>query len=216
MKMNFNWIVGIALLATTAAPMTALAQQDDPGNKIIPSVELDQSDVRDALKLVFRSSGISYTVAPDVQGVITISVTNQPLRTVLRNILNQVDSTWREEGGIYNIIRKPQVTTTNPPNTGVGTGATAALRPRKIYLRSADPALIALLLSGSGSTQIQPETSTAVGGFGGGVGGGGLGGGGFGGGGFGGGGLGGGGFGGGGGGFGGGGSRGGGGFGGGG
>ncbi len=171
MKKTFRTVLGLAMLACmVTAPVIAVAQ-DDPGNTIIESLELDQADIRDALKIIFRATGLNYTVAADVQGVITVSLKDVPFKTALRNILNQVDSTWREEAGIYNIVRKPAVTAPTATDPG-SLGAAAANPIRKIYIQHADPFLIALLLSGSGSVNSQPETSTSVGIGGGGQGGG--------------------------------------------
>jgi hypothetical protein len=131
--------------------------------------------------------------------LVTIKVSNLPFETVLRNILNQVNATWRVEAGVYQIVKR-EPPPTDIPSGNQGGAVTTSTVTRKIQITHADPLLIAILLSGE---QLQfglpPELSTSsgaqFGGFGGGFGGGGFGGGGFGGrGGFGGGGFGGGGF----------------------
>jgi hypothetical protein len=181
----------------------------DPSNQIIPSLELDSADVREALRALFKNVGVSYSIAPEVQGTVTVSLRNVTFEAALQNILKQVNATYRVEGGIYQIVLKEEV--------GGGTGVTPDTGPppkttvvRRLKIRSADPQMIITLLSGSQSTSVAPEQSTifntnsggggglggggGFGGGGGGFGGGGFGGGGFGGGGFGGGGFGGGGF----------------------
>ncbi len=200
-------VAALAVCTLMLAPLRAIAQ-GDPRDKIIPSLELDQADIRDALKILFRSVQVNYTIASDVQGTVTVSLKNVPFETALRNVLSQADATYRVEGGIYVIIKK---VVENPTSSNEGT--TVATKPenlpRRIKIRHADPQLIMVLLNGAQSTFLQPEMSTIVsggsggagggsGGFGGGLGGGGFGGGGLGGGsgggGFGGGGFGGGGF----------------------
>ena len=212
-------MIALAFAATLVlAPSMINAQQNDPRNQTIAELKLDNADVRDALKLLFGKVGVSYSVAPDVQGLVTCNLKDVPFETALRNLLNQVNATYRIEGGIYNVIVKPDTsgTQSNPTNE---TPATEASKPiRKIRLYSADPSLIIAILNNNTNPQSTfPEITLnplGGGGFGGGGGGFSGGGGGFsgGGGGFGGGGFGGGGFGGGGGGFGGGGGMGGGGF----
>ena len=171
--------MGLAIVgAMLMAPAAVMAQggQDD---KIIPSLDLDQADIRDALKIIFKNAGYSYSVDNTVQGTVTVHLTNIPFETALRNVLNQVSSTYRIEGGIYNIVLRPN---------DIATGTLAPPVPeaneiiRKIYIRSADPALIFAILAGTADIGSMPETSTLSfgGGFGGG--GGGRGGGGFGGG----------------------------------
>lgn len=216
---NAQKTIIMALLAVSmwGGSIAASHAQGDPSQTIIPSLELQEADVREALKALFRTVGVSYSIAPDVQGTVTVSLRNVTFETALLNILKQVDATYRVEGGVYQIIKRPP---DNEANAGAGTGPTTApnakLPIRRLKIRSADPQFIMLMLSGSQSTGIAPEMSTVsntrnLGGGGGGLGGGGnggfggggggLGGGGLGGGGLGGGGLGGGGFGGGGGGF---------------
>ena len=183
--------VGLVCLAMIAAcglvPLPAHSQ-GGPGGTIIPSVQFENADIRDALKVLFRPVGASYSVAPEVQGLVTANLTNVPFETALRNLLNQVNATYRIEGGIYNIIIKP---TENPnPVNPIDGGATATRTNPivKIRIRNADPALIIAILSNQISVTTPPEISGLSGGIGGqggggfGGGGGGLGGGGFGGG----------------------------------
>jgi hypothetical protein len=168
------------------APAEVKAQQD-PNNMIIESIELDQADIRDALKVLFRSTSLNYTVAPDVQGVITVSLKNVPFKTALRGILTQVDATWREEGNIFNVIRKPDPTaaTGNTPELG-NTSQAAEFFPPIVLLN--DPQMILNILLDQADFSSEPETSSVPsissngGGFGGGSGGFGGGNGGFGGG----------------------------------
>lgn len=204
MKLKFASLALPALMTLMmAAPLPAMAQ-DDPRDRMVSSLELDQADIRDALKLLFRMVQANYTVNPDVQGTVTISLQNVPFETALRAVLNQVDATWRVEGGIYNIIKKAEPAPVTPgvdPTLGNTTPQQNNV-PRRIKLRSADPYLILLLISQSSPSAdvfLQPEMSTypqggggggggmgGNGGFGGGYGGGngGMGGGGFGGGGM--------------------------------
>lgn len=172
-----NYVGKLLTLALAAAmltvPLNLGAQTDDPGNRIVPSFEVDQADIRDALKILFNSSGISYTVAPDVQGPVTASIKDQPFRTVLRNILNQVGATWREEGGVYNIIMRPAATDTETGGDDPLAGADNQVNaPRIIRVMHADPALLIRILAGEGDVTIPPETSSysgVGGGFGGGM-----------------------------------------------
>jgi type II secretory pathway component GspD/PulD (secretin) len=189
-------MLAIGMLA--GAPVRAFAQ--DPSQQIIPSLELDSADVREALRALFKNVGVSYSIAPEVQGTVTVSLRNVTFEAALQNILKQVNATYRVEGGIYQIVLKETPTG--------GTEGDQGTRPeirstviRRLKIRSADPQMIINLLAGSQSTGVFPDESsdanTPSGGNGGsgGMGGGGMGGGGgFGGGGFGGGGMGGGGF----------------------
>ncbi len=174
----------IAASVFTLAPVKSYAQQQDPANQIIPSLELEQADVREAIKILFRNLNVSYSIAPEVQGTVTVSLRNVPFETALQNILKQVNATYRVEGGVYQIIARIDPGVTTGPEQLPG-GTPAAKPPiRRLKIRSADPMFIMMMLSGTQSTQISPEMSTIMKSPGGGQGGGqgGQGGGGFGGG----------------------------------
>ena len=186
MKVNKR-TVGLVCLAMIAvcglAPLPTRAQ-GGAGGQTIPSVQFENADIRDALKVLFKAVGANYSVAPEVQGLVTANLSNVPFETALRNLLNQVNSTYRIEGGIYNIILKP-VETPTPVGTGDLGAATTRTNPIvKIRIKHADPALIVEILAARAGIMIQPEMSTlggGMGGFGGGGMGGGFGGGGMGG-----------------------------------
>jgi len=137
-------------LALVSAPGLAHARQDDMANKNVSSLELQDADVREAIRVLFRMVGADYSIDPAVQGLIQLSVKDRPFETVLRaildqvNVLDQVNATWRREGGIYYITPKrdealpglPDV-----PDVPQASGTTWA----RIPLNSIDPALLAVL-----------------------------------------------------------------------
>jgi type II secretory pathway component GspD/PulD (secretin) len=153
--------LGLALLSgLVAVPVSGIAQNQD--EKIIQSLDLDQADIRDALKIIFKHVGYSYSVDPAVQGTIVVHIENKPFETVLRNVLNQVDATYRIEGGIYNIVPRPA-----PPDPTTGQDPTIpppSQTIRRIRIQHADPSLIVRMLSAQADIGDQPETSTLQGG----------------------------------------------------
>ncbi len=198
MKLAMSVAFGIFLLG--AMPSVASAQEDI-SQKQISSLELEQADVREALRALFKNVNVSYSIAPEVQGPITVSLKNVTFETALQNVLRQVDATYRIEAGVYEIVKKAESIGPNQ-KTETDTKPVDTKIIRRIKIRSADPAFIAMMLGskeGNQNYDVAPERSTlnktqAAGGGGGGLGGGGMGGGGMGGGGFGGGGMGGGGM----------------------
>ncbi len=193
----------LAVLLLSAMPSAAHAQDGDIIDKIVPSLEYEQIDVRDALKALFRIVNANYTVDNDVQGQVTLNLKNVKFGTVLENITRQVDATYRIEGGIFRILKKEETTGTTIPEAGATTPTAAAKPVRRIKILHADPMFIAMLIGGQGNQGYgtsHPEMSqmaylqSSGGQGGGGMGGGGMGGGGMGGGGMGGGGMGGGGM----------------------
>ena len=193
------WILaGLATCFTLGAPLQAHAQdaggaqdpaqqpaqgggQTDIESQNVASIELDQADVRDALRTLFKNVGVSYQIAQDVQGQITLNLKNVPFRTALESVLKQVDATYRIDGGVYNIIKKIGDTTlvTGPDNTGP-TPSTSNKVLRKIHIQHADPLVVYYMLQGlpmQTAVGLSPEMSALMRGRGG-AGGGGLGGGG--------------------------------------
>jgi hypothetical protein len=154
-------ILGLTLIG---APMMASAQ-DDKSQQIIPSLEYDSADVREALRALFRSVNVSYTIAPEVQGLITVSLKNQTFEVCLQNVLRQVNATYGVVAGVYNITPRNDV---DPINTGGGetvttTGDGKVLR--RIKIRHADPMLIMILIgsqNGSQITSLPPELTSLM------------------------------------------------------
>lgn len=169
-----KWKLAVATLFVATflvgAPLKACAQ--DVSTTIIPSLDLDQSDIRDALRALFKNVGVSYVIAPEVQGTVTVSLKDIPFETALQNILKQVDATYRVEGGVYSILKRPEaIVTTKTDDTTTGPKADTRIIKR-IYIQHADPQFIFLMLRGSlvfnGNW---PEITTVRGGGGGGIGG---------------------------------------------
>lgn len=151
-------IAGMLIVGGT--PVFA-ARQEDISQKTIPSLELNQADVREAVRALFKNVSISYLVAPEVQGTVTVSLKNVSFETALQNLLRQVDATYRVEGGVYEIVRR--VETVAPTSGPESTPTVRTTIIRRIRIRSADPAFIAAMLgakAGSQNYSISPEIST--------------------------------------------------------
>jgi len=152
-------------LATTMAALHyyGARQSEDVSQKLIPSLELEQADVREALRALFKDVGVSYSIAPEVQGSVTVSLKNVTFATALQNVLRQLDATYRVEGGVYEIIKR--VDTVAPVPEGRGPAPTSSsLIVKRIKIRSADPAFIAAMIGSKGGSQnyttASPERST--------------------------------------------------------
>ena len=170
MNKTLRTLVGIALFSSilVGAPFKAYAQAGGTGGTI-PNLELDQADVRDALRIIFRTVGANYSIDPLVQGTVTLSIRDVPFETALRNVLNQVGATYRVEAGIYVIFLRP---TADAAITGQQEllPAEQAMPIRRIRLRSADPFLIIQMLTGEADISLEPESSAfPQGGMGGGL-----------------------------------------------
>src|SRR5579885_671321 len=152
-------VLGLAVAMMAMGPVQALAQQD-PGTQIIPSLELQQADVRDALRALFRNVNVNYSIAPEVQGTVTVSLKNVLFEQALQNILKQVDATYRIDSGVFEIVKREAPTPTNSGNTAPESSLNVTNKIiRRIYIRSADPAFIFRMIKGSTATNITPEIS---------------------------------------------------------
>jgi hypothetical protein len=177
MKIQLVLAAIAVLMAAQASPL--LAQQGgDPTQRRV-TVKYDQADVRFVLKQLFDSVGVSYTLDPNVQGTVTVSLTDVPFTVALDNILRPLNLTYRVENGVYFVtVRQPEEAPLAPnvdtttPDEGVRLNL-----PEKVQLNYASPTLIAALLGGTLISYAQYELQSG-GGLGGGLGGfGGLGGG---------------------------------------
>jgi hypothetical protein len=183
MKKLFQWtLTAVVGLMMVSAPISAHAQID-PKDRIIPSLEFNDADVRDALRVLFKTVNVPYVINSDVQGTVTCSLTNVPFETALRNILSQVNATYRVEGGVYTILVK-QDAGSRPVGDGGDGGFTPTTTEKDVYptiipIRHADPMYIINLLNATWDMYMSPEITLgqslsggAGGGFGSGFGGG--------------------------------------------
>lgn len=69
-------------------------------------VRMDQVDVREAIRRIFRAVNSSYTIAPEVQGNVSLELQNVRFDIALENLVRQVDASFLIEGGVYNIVKK--------------------------------------------------------------------------------------------------------------
>ena len=156
------------LVAAQASPLLAQQQGGDPTQRRV-TVKYDQADVRFVLKQLFDSVGVSYTLDPNVQGTVTVSLTDVPFTVALDNILRPLNLTYRVENGVYFVtVRQPEEAPLAPsidtttPEEGVRLNL-----PEKVQLNYASPTLIAALLGGTLINYAQYELQSGGGGLGG-------------------------------------------------
>gem|GEM_PF-5832597 len=78
----------------------------ESSNLIVPIIEIDQADVRESIRMLMKWAQYSYSIAPEVQGSVTLDLRRVTLKVALQNILRQVDATYRIEAGVYQIVSK--------------------------------------------------------------------------------------------------------------
>src|SRR4051812_4403099 len=164
MVKNIKFALAAALGVVMLGGMAGTAHaQVDPGQQMISSLDLDSVDVREALRALFKNVGVSYSIAPEVQGTVTVNLRNVTFEAALQNILKQVDGTYRIEGGVYQIIKREDIippTQNQDPTTTTTTGNKTR---RKVFVRHADPQFLAILIgqqNGNQSYNLSPEVST--------------------------------------------------------
>ena len=95
----------LVVLLCLGASSRAVGQRD-VSQSSVGKFEMNQADVRVVLHDLFKLVGVSYSIAPEVQGTVTLSLRNVTFQTALENVLRQVDATYRVEGGVFSIIPK--------------------------------------------------------------------------------------------------------------
>jgi len=149
----------MTLTMLAGVPVSAYAQQD---SKV--TMDMQNADIREVLRALFKSVGKSYSVAPEVQGTVTVSLKGVEFETALQNVLKQVNATYRLTAGVYEIVQREE------PKPGDDTtgGIEPPAKPndkiiRRIRVRSADPMVIAMLMANSKTDfSLPPEVSTVI------------------------------------------------------
>ena len=129
-------------------PAAAHAQAPPANVKTLPPITLDLRDapVRQALEQLFNNAKVDFSIANEVQGFVTLKITDQPFENALRLILrsSSIPLTFVNEGGVY--IVKPRITDPNltnpngipPPTIDPGPGVASAAPPEVIPLNYID------------------------------------------------------------------------------
>lgn len=159
-------IAGIGFISAFAGVITPRAvQAQGNAERQLPPITLDLRDapIRQALEQVFGSAKVDYTIDNNVQGFVTLKITDQPFENALRLIMRSasVPLTYTRESGVY-IVRPRALDTAvgsgiggpggglnDPGSTGLGgdTASTRAASYETIQLTYADPADLAGILN---------------------------------------------------------------------
>ena len=158
-----------ALALLGGALVAAPARAQDPGTSDKPiTLNLNNVEIKTALKLLFKSAGITnYTIADNVQGYANINSTGVPFTVALNQLLNSVNAAFTVDNGSYNIAIKrptppPPATVVPQPNgTTIAPGdtnaASTADQPKRFYpipINKYDAYYIALLLGSQGIVRV--------------------------------------------------------------
>lgn len=111
-----------AFIALASVGVVSTVQAQGSGSR----VQFFQTDVREAIRQVFKTVNRSYSISPNVRGTVTMDMTGT-FESMLNALLRQVDATYRIEGGVYEII----------PNT-----------PTKVFISGPDPTDNSLIVRG--------------------------------------------------------------------
>ena len=99
-----------AALVLTSGPALAQESGAQPGASKRTSLKVDSADLRAALKMLFDSAGLNYSLEQSVRGTVTVSLYKIPFRTALESLLRSTESaaplTYRIEDGVYHISPK--------------------------------------------------------------------------------------------------------------
>lgn len=180
MKKMIASVTSLMVAVLFVFAVTPAVAQDIESKNI--TLDVQEADVRDVLRILFQDVGGSYMVDPAITGTVTISVKDQPFRSVLEAVVRQVNGTIRVQAGMYQIVPRQEVTITGDQNPAFIAPA-AQRRIQRIKIMHGDAQFIWQMLRGNAAWGRSPEISAlALGALGGAAGGAGGGAGGFGGG----------------------------------
>ena len=115
----------VAIGAVTLFPAAPVHAQDATLPTKEVNITLNQAPVVTALKTLFNSAGLNYTIDPSVTGLVTVNLRALPFDVALRSILRSSDPplAFTVEDGVYDI--HPRVEQIAVSTTGSGTTAPA-------------------------------------------------------------------------------------------
>ncbi|MBM3494246.1 MAG: hypothetical protein FJX72_07995, partial [Armatimonadetes bacterium] len=101
-------VIGMAIAA--AIPVRA-QDTDVSGRKV--TLNLENADIRYALKMLFEMVSVNYVLEENVQGAVTASLSDVTFRVALENILkatqSQLPLTYRVQDNVYTVSLKQEV-----------------------------------------------------------------------------------------------------------
>lgn len=109
--MNKTVIASVTAAVLIGGALTLPVRAQQPSTPL--TFKYENADVREVLRQVFLRSGVSYSLAPDIQGTVTLDLREVGFETALRNVLRQVDGTYLIEGGVFHVVRNS--VTVSPP-----------------------------------------------------------------------------------------------------
>lgn len=86
-----------------AVPSTPAPTRTPQTHKRI-TLNAKRADVRFVLRDVFRQADVSYTIAPDVTGTVTVSGKNMRFEVALKKVLSAAGATYTIGDNVYNIV----------------------------------------------------------------------------------------------------------------
>ncbi len=164
----------VALVGTAiCAAMPVRAQDADVSSKKV-TLNLENADIRYALKMLFEMVGVNYVLEENVQGAVTASLTDVSFRVALENILrttqSQLPLTYRVQDNVYTVsVKQEEIQDQSTTGTTEETTPEKRSRTVKIPVTYADAVDLAIALGGG----VIMSNQRMGGGYGGGYGGGG-------------------------------------------
>jgi type II secretory pathway component GspD/PulD (secretin) len=94
--MKSRFIVPALLVLGICVSAPRAQAQNEPGSDLATkkvTLNLENADIRYALKLLFQSVGANYQLDQNVQGSVTVSLTDVAFRTALESIMRSTATT---------------------------------------------------------------------------------------------------------------------------
>ncbi len=95
------------IVGMMGAPATAWSQSGTQVERYI-NLNISEGDIRDALKLVAEHGGLNLVIGPEVQGKVSLYLTNATLESALRAITLNNGFEYKVDEGIISVSKKPE------------------------------------------------------------------------------------------------------------
>ena len=106
-----KWIAVFTAVVIASALVCALAFAAPEVDNSPVTLELKDVDIQTALTALFRGRGHSFSLAPDVKGVVpTLYFKEVPFKQALKNLLKSAGLVASFQNNVYTIKKKPQLT----------------------------------------------------------------------------------------------------------
>lgn len=96
--------VSISVFCGVPAPAQEGAALSLPAGPVVALLDVRDLDVKDAVRLIARESGLNIVAGDGVQGRVTVHLENVPAREALATVLQMTQAAFEEDAGVIRVV----------------------------------------------------------------------------------------------------------------